>query len=765
MKFYIKWINKYIKNKINYNKIFNILNKNGFECKLNYIPNNYIKIKPIKIIKINYLIYFLIIKLKKKILKIKILNIKNINIFSYKYILININIYKILNYKRKIFYINLLKKKKNYKLILIQNIINNNNIINNKYIDINIPYNRIECNSIYYISKLICKLTNNIFINKSIKYKINYKNNINYDLYITKKTKKNIYNYKYIILKQNYTKKKKYNIPIYIKNYLIKNGFIYQNNLSDIIKYSAIEYGLNLIYLDYKKIKNKKIYIEIKKNKNINNLFIKTSKHIIVKNYDIYNKIYKPNFNTKYLILISILFNKNFIIKNFNKNFNNWLLLNNNINKKTQDLHLKKVCFLIKNINKSKIIHFKTKQINNNIKSKILIHYSKINKKIGIKIKKNKIINIIKNLDCKIIKKYKFLLIMQHNYRYDLNIYEDYIEEILKKIDFNNIKTKNFYSYTNIISTNNNYNYYINNIKIFLSNIGYTEIINFHFSCKKKERIYNNKKYIKIKNPISYNKSILRTTLLPNLLKTLNYNIKRQIYNIKLFEIGTCYKYKNNNIKLNTKLCLILYGYKYQKTWNIKKNILFDFYDLKNDLELIFKKQYKIKFLNLKKSKHNFLDKHQNANIYYKKNNIGYIGKLNTNIQKKLSNKFPIYILEIKIDKILIPNKIKINKICKYTFSIRDITLIINQNININKIIKICKTIKLIKKIKIINLFSNNYLNKINKKNITIRIKIQNKKRTLIESEINQIIYNCKKLLKYKLNALIDDDIKKLNNK
>ncbi len=753
MKFYIKWIKTYINNKLNLKNIKNILNKNGFETNINYIPQNYIKTKIINIKKINNNIYNLniIINNLNKNLNIKLKK----NILQYKYIWLNSNLYKKIN-KNKIFTIIKQKIKNKYILLLYNNIQSYKNI---KFLEINIPYNRIECNNIYNISKEICILTKKKFIEKKIIINIKKNNKYKLNIKISKKNIKYFENYKYIIIKNIKYNNKKI-IPNYIYNRLENMGFIINNNIFDIINYTSIEFGHINMCLDYDKIKKNKLFIKIKKkyNKSQKNIIITTKKKIIIKNYIKYNKKFIPNYKTKNIILISILFNKNFIKKNYNKNKFNLQIYNNNINKKIQDISIKKTSYIIKNIWKSKKILFKTIKINKTKKKKIKINFSEINKKIGFKIKKKIIFNILKKINCKIINKKKYILILHHKNRYDLNIKEDFIEEIIKFYGFKNIKNKKIKNILKI-EKQNQYTKNINNIKIFLSNIGYKEIINFHFSNKILENIFfNNKKYIKIKNPILKKMSILRTSLIPELINNIIYNSKRKNNNIKFFEIGTCYKKKNKKIKFQKKISLIIYGLNNTKNWNIKQNI-FNFYDIKGDLELLLKKQKKNKFFYLKKSKYNFLDKKLNAYIYIKNKKIGFIGMINKKIQKYLLIKYPIFLLEIKLKYIIYPNKNKIKKISKFPYNERDITLIINNKISIYKIIYTLKKIKKIKKINIINIFLNNKLQKLKKKNITLNLIIQDNKKTLKEIEINNLIDKCKYILKKKFNALIDKKI------
>ncbi len=741
MKFYKEWIKKYIKNNLNINNIINLLKNNGFET--NYININKNKNYIIKknILHKIYLLKWICIKIKyknkiyKKYIKYIKENIEN------KYILINKK-----DIKNNYFFLKKKQYHKKYIFILYKekNTLKENIKYLNKInlLEINIPYNKINCNNIYSICKEISILINkNIYLNIKKKKKI-YKSKI---IIKNKNLDKNIINYKYIIINniKNINKK----IYTNYKNKLNLLNIKINNNIKDIINYILIESGQKIIYLDLDKI--------IKYNKINNEIINIKEKFLIKKNIE---KYYITQ-NTKNLIIISPLYEYKYIIKNNNCNNKINKYISNSYNN-IQNIFLQKTAEIIKkkykgNINKINIIYnFKKKK-----KTKIiLIKYKYIKKKIGFNIKKKKILNILKLIGYKIIKKKKkYFIIKIPKWKNNIKIIENIISEILKIYGYNKIPMKNF-STNIIIKKKKNISEKINSIKNIVISIGYKEIINFQFISKYKEYLFFNKyKNIKIYNPLSKNTKLLRTSLVPNMIDSLSFNIRRQQKSIKFFELGTCFKLKQNNkIKENKKLSLVIYGYKNKNKWYINNNH-FDFYDIKGDLIYIFKKKNKEKYLDIKKSNNKILDKYQNADIFYKKKKIGYIGMLNKKIQYKYSLKYPVFLFEIKIKNILFKKKINIKKISKYQNNIRDITLIIDKKISINNLIKLCISInkKKIKKISIIKIY-NNKLKNIKKKNITLRLNIQDNNKTLKSEEINNIIYKCKEKLKKKFNAIIN---------
>ncbi len=740
MKFFEDWIREYYKSNYNISNIINTLNKNGFEVSnfnINNINKKYIlkkilihkninkKISKIKIYN-NISLYINNIKenLKNKIILIKKKYIKKKIIFLY---------YKIKIQNNYIFILYTKKKKNKKKLIKRYN-----------YLEINIPYNRFDCNNVYGLARELSILNKNKCVKKKNKIKDKIKNN--YYIKIKNINKKHILNYKYLIIKK--INLNKFKTPELIKKRLKKLDIKNKNKIIDVIWYILIESGQKIICLNLNKIikynKKKHIY---KKNKNKIYLKINNINKFIIKK------------KTNKILLIAPLYNIKYIKKLKKNNFNSINKYLNNIDKNTQIFFLEKISYILTKICGGKTSNIITKKKKQKKKKYINLIYKDINNKIGIIINKKYIIRILKKIKCKLKIKKKKIYVKPPSWRYDLKIKEDLIEEIIKIYGYNNIPSKTWNTKL-IFNQENYYQFTINKIKNYFTNIGYQEVINFHFSNFRDKNIFkDNHRYIEIINPISKDMTLMRTSLIPGLIKNICINNARQKKNIKFFEIGTCYKKNKNKIKQEIFFSAIIYGYKNKENWFIKKKSLFDYFDIKGDLEIFLKKINKYYLYDIKKSKYRLLDNNENTKIFFKKKNIGFIGKLNKKIQNYYSLKYPIYLFEIKIKNIFFSINKKIKNISKYPSITRDITIIIPNYIWITKIINKCYLINInkIKKINIIKTYINKKLKKEKKKNITLRILIQDNYKTLENYEINKIIDQCKKMIKKKFFASIID--------
>lgn len=247
----------------------------------------------------------------------------------------------------------------------------------------------------------------------------------------------------------------------------------------------------------------------------------------------------------------------------------------------------------------------------------ICINFDFINKKIGVKIDKKQVVEILENLGFKIAQKENDLEIEIPSFRaQDINIKEDIIEEIAR-----------IYGYFNIPSIPQllpnqiqpeelkNQFYWEQKIKYFLKHLGFFETYNYSMISEKQitqfeEKIHD---YIKIKNSISQEIEYMRKELIISLLENFSQNEAKKD-SLNLFEIARTY-HKNGNGLPNEIVNLI-----------IASNS--GYFELKGIVEALFKE------LNI-----------NNKEIK--------INSLNLKIQNNFKIKKPIFYFEIELNKLL----------------------------------------------------------------------------------------------------------------
>ena len=134
------------------------------------------------------------------------------------------------------------------------------------------------------------------------------------------------------------------------------------------------------------------------------------------------------------------------------------------------------------------------------------------------------------------------------SYRNDVKTQNDLAEEVARVFGYDNIPVSEINIHK---SPNKNDKNTENKIRFFLLDHGFYEVINSPFVFKE------NKKSIKVDNPLDSNRQYLRTNIKYSLLDNLLFNERRQKDSIKLFEIADIYTATKNSIQKTRKISII----------------------------------------------------------------------------------------------------------------------------------------------------------------------------------------------------------------
>ena len=190
-----------------------------------------------------------------------------------------------------------------------------------------------------------------------------------------------------------------------------------------------------------------------------------------------------------------------------------------------------------------------------------------INKFIGIDASAEEMISILSQLECKVNSEEQ--IVVPPSFRPDLICEADIAEEIARFYGYNNIKSSLLAACEMTLGQRTKLQRIRDVIRHNALAMGYHEMLSYSFespSVYDKLRLPEEdalRNSVKITNPLGEDYSVMRTSMLPTLLRTLSYNNAQRTPVAKLFEIAYVYiKYEDEN-KLpehREQLCLAAYG-------------------------------------------------------------------------------------------------------------------------------------------------------------------------------------------------------------
>ena len=349
---------------------------------------------------------------------------------------------------------------------------------------------------------------------------------------------------------------------------------------------------------------------------------------------------------------------------------------------------------------------------------------------LGINIDVKEVKSILSNLGIT----FKDKKVIVPSYRFDISNNYDLVEEVSRIYGFDNIPEMPLDTYRG------EYHHKLNiNEKLVI--LGYKEVINFtfiskNFSCNKKE--------LKLENPISKEKSVMRESLIPGLLSNIAYNANRQHKSIQLFERGkTYFKNRSKLLEPNT-VSGVLYGNR-SSTDLVSKSYEYGIGDLKSDILSLFPN---ISFEVNKESI--YFDVNNSFGLIIDNKRIGECGLVSSEVIKNFDIKDRIYAFEIFEDNLNQENKMTFIEVSQFPAVYKDITLITNIDNNISDIIDEIRkdSYKYMKNIRIKDIFINKDNLQSNNRNVTLEICLQSNSKTLndkdISDDINRVIEDLK---------------------
>ena len=416
------------------------------------------------------------------------------------------------------------------------------------------------------------------------------------------------------------------------------------------------------------------------------------------------------------------------------------------------EIALKEALLIIQEIYQADISQIETTKNKYFPKKKLIsISSADVNQKLGTNLNENTIKSILNRLEIKLIKRNKFNLTFEvPSHRFDLSIKEDLIEEVARIVGYDNLPQIK----SNQVSQHYEKSKYdfVNQMKIFMINKGFNEVINYSFLDKQSlENLGLEEKSISIKNPLNNSLSTLRTSLLPSLAANLEFNINRGQNFLNIFEIGKSFSNTSSMEALN--LAGLIYDDEKFKNWNTNQN--YDFFFLKGLLEDFFE-EFRIEKVSWKRSKNVLLHPFASADIHLNRKLIGSVGSINPSFLKSLGLNKAFFYFEINIESLPRNDLEKLKAPSIYPISQRDFSFEIDKDISYDQVTECINNSSknFLISSRIFDIYDGQNISD-GKKSIAFRLSWGSDKKTLSEEDIskeaNLIISGMQK----KLNAIL----------
>jgi phenylalanyl-tRNA synthetase beta chain len=552
--------------------------------------------------------------------------------------------------------------------------------------------------------------------------------------------------------------------PLWMQNYLLAAGVRPINNVVDITNYVLMEYGQPLHAFDYDKLNSKEIVVrtategekivtldDVERTLTSENLVITNGKEPIALAGVMGGANTEVTSETKTILLEAAYFDSISIrktVKVTGLRSEASTRYEKGIDPNRVKHAGQRACHLLEAYAGGNVLEGVV-EVDVLDRSEQLVEMDKttINSRLGTDISSDEIAKILERLQFKYERQGDHFKVFAPTRRGDITIFEDMLEEVARIYGYDNLP------YTLPTGTAQaggltNRQHLRRAVKNYLEGVGLFETRTYSLTS---ESLINklispeikslNPEPISLAMPMSEDHKYLRLSILPELLKTVSYNLARNQANIAYYELGSIFitdeKELTKQPSEQLRLSGVLSGKWLEHLWQ-QENKKVDFYVVKGIVEGLFDHLE----LELSIQQAQLPDMHpgRTAGLFVNGESIGFIGQLHPALEKELDLK-ETYVFDINLERVLEAHHYEptYTAIPRYPSITRDIAFILDEQVNAGDVQATIEEVgaPLVKQVHIFDLYKGENLPE-GKKSVAYSLLYQDPERTLVDEEVEE---------------------------
>ena len=364
---------------------------------------------------------------------------------------------------------------------------------------------------------------------------------------------------------------------------------------------------------------------------------------------------------------------------------------------------------------------------------------------LGIKITREKVAKVLGSLgfQCERVSPTELTVAIPY-WRTDVRLAEDLVEEIARIIGYDDLPTT-LPSGALPRYKPDPMRALIEKVSNILVGCGMQEVITYSLtSLDMLRKLTPQPAPLKVANPITTEQECLRTTLRPGLLQTLSSNEKHEDNSIRLFEVGKVYLPREGDLpQERNMLAGALWGTRIDRFWGgergeSEKSEKMDFFDAKGVVETLLERLGVAP--RFEPSEDKTFSPGRRATIVVGGESVGTLGELHPRVAERCDiSSRPVYLFEIDLES-LIPATmapLKYRPIPKFPITLRDIAVVVNEEIPSKRVQDIIEGSPLIARVTLFDVYTGKQV-PAGKKSLAFRVLYRSPSRTLTDEEVNR---------------------------
>ncbi|NPU86543.1 MAG: phenylalanine--tRNA ligase subunit beta [Syntrophaceae bacterium] len=286
-------------------------------------------------------------------------------------------------------------------------------------------------------------------------------------------------------------------------------------------------------------------------------------------------------------------------------------------------------------------------------------------------------------------------------------------------------------------------------VRALLNGYGYSEIITYSFVSPRSADILGlhpddyRRRMLRIMNPLTDDQSVMRTGLVPSLLKTMLDNANTGTLDLKIFEIGKVFHPQEGQElpEERDRIGALLTGRRYEDRWHFT-SVQSDFYDMKGCLEGV------LEGLGIRegdfrgRSSEPFLHPGRSCDLFQGDLRLGFLGEVHPDVLNRLDlkNRAMVFELDVEALSAVASRDLKFRGVPRYPSSSRDVAFLVAAGITSGDMIRWAAGNKeeLLEKIYVFDVYAGKGIPE-GMKSLGLRFSYRASDRTLTDQEIHEV--------------------------
>jgi phenylalanyl-tRNA synthetase beta chain len=370
----------------------------------------------------------------------------------------------------------------------------------------------------------------------------------------------------------------------------------------------------------------------------------------------------------------------------------------------------------------------------------ISLRHARLNQLLGVKVPSRQIASSLRRLGMEVSGPGDRLTVVAPSYRFDISLEADLIEEVARMIGYDKVPEVAPLARLQI-NTPAEATVSLSRIHDCLVDRDYQEVVTYSFIDSEMHDLLSPRQDpIELLNPIASDMSVMRSSLWPGLIKTLQYNRNRQVRRLKLFETGRSFSRHGRHIVQDLYLAGLVSGDNVQRDWSTPARPV-DFFDIKGDIEALLALTGRSMEFDFRATGHTALHPGQSAALHDNDKACGVLGRMHPALEKSLAIDQPVFLFEIRLAALQHGSIPAYQPFSRFPTIQRDLAVVVARDVASNAVRNCIEKHagELLKKLELFDQYQGEHIDS-GKKSLAFTLTLQHSSRTLTDQETENVM-------------------------